>query len=141
MLVGVCPVDRRCIHTWLAMSAVENRSVTTRPGGATGHGFMPGQSGNPGGRPRGLARRVRELVGDDGELILQFMVDVLGDESARTADRLEAAKWLADRGFGKAGQAVEIDVPDQSWRSVLARLPKEDLETMKAILEKSELGA
>jgi hypothetical protein len=37
---------------------------------------MPGQSGNPGGRPRGLARRVRELVGDDGELILQFMVDV-----------------------------------------------------------------
>jgi hypothetical protein len=54
---------------------------------------------------------------------------------------LEAAKWLADRGFGKAGQAVEIDVPDQSWRSVLARLPKEDLETMKAILEKSELGA
>ena len=74
-------------------------------------------------------------------MILRFMVEVLGDEKARTADRLEAAKWLADRGFGKAGQAVEIDVPDQSWRSVLARLPKEDLETMKAILEKSELGA
>ena len=67
------------------------------------------------------------------------MLEVLGDETARTADRLQAAMWLADRGFGKALQAVEIDVPVQSWESVLARLPKEDLETMKAILEKSEL--
>ena len=87
--------DRFRVHTRCAMSAVENRSVTTRPGGATGRGFMPGQSGNPGGRPKGLPRRVRELVGDDGELILQFMVEVIADESARTADRLEAAKWLA----------------------------------------------
>ena len=122
------------------MSSVENRSVTTRPGGATGRGFMPGRSGNPGGRPKGLARRVRELVGDDGELILQFMVGVLGDESARMIDRLEAAKWLADRGFGKAVQAVEIEVPVQSWESVLARLPTEDLATMRAILWKHELN-
>ena len=93
------------------MTVVENRAVTTRRGGITGAGFLPGQSGNPGGRPKGLARRVRELVGDSGESIFQFMVDVLGDETARTADRLEAAKWLADRGFGKAVQAVEIDVP------------------------------
>ena len=57
---------------------------------------------------------MRELVGDNGELILEFMIEVLSDETARTADRLEAAKWLADRGFGKAVQAVEIDVPVQS---------------------------
>ncbi len=67
------------------------------------------------------------------------MIEVLSDEAARTADRFEAAKWLADRGFGKAVQAVEIDVPVQSWDSVLARLPTEDLETMIAILKKSEL--
>lgn len=79
------------------------------------------------------------MVGDNGELILEFMIEVLSDETARTADRLEAAKWLADRGFGKAVQAVEIDVPVQSWDSVLARLPTEDLETMIAILKKSEL--
>jgi Family of unknown function (DUF5681) len=89
------------------MGPVENPPATTPHGGVTGAGFLPGQSGNPGGRPKGLARRVRELVGENGELILQFMVQVLGDERARTADRLEAARWLADRGFGKSVQAVE----------------------------------
>jgi hypothetical protein len=53
---------------------------------------------------------------------------------------LEAAKWLADRGFRKAVQAVEIDVPVQSWDSVLEGLSKEDLKTMRAILEKHRLG-
>ena len=56
------------------MATVENQSLTTRPGGATGRGFIAGQSGNPGGRPRGLARRVRELVGDNGELNVSYMV-------------------------------------------------------------------
>jgi hypothetical protein len=79
-------------------------------------------------------------VGENGELILQFMVQVLGDDSARTADRLEAARWLADRGFGKAVQAVEIDVPVRSWASVFSRLPIEDLETMIQILERHGLG-
>jgi hypothetical protein len=79
-------------------------------------------------------------VGENGELILQFMVQVLGDERARTADRLEAARWLADRGFGKSVQAVEIDVPVQSWASELAHIPLEDLEAVMAILEKHEVG-
>lgn len=33
-----------------------------KPGGATGKGFKPGQSGNPGGRPKGYERRLRECV-------------------------------------------------------------------------------
>ena len=35
------------------MNNVENNEKTTKKlGGITGKGFMPGQSGNPGGRPR-----------------------------------------------------------------------------------------
>jgi hypothetical protein len=79
------------------------------------------------------------VVGDNGERIVEFMVDVLGDETARTADRLEAARWLADRGFGRSVQAVEIDVPVQSWASMLAHIPAEDLDVMIALLEKHEL--
>ena len=81
------------------LATVQNNGRTTRPGGTTGSGFVRGQSGNPGGRPKGLSRRVRELVGDDGEAIAVYMLSVMRDEKARTADRLEAAKWLADRGL------------------------------------------
>ena len=48
------------------MSIVESKRETTRIGGVTGKDFTPCFSGYPGGRPKGLSRRVRELVGDDG---------------------------------------------------------------------------
>jgi hypothetical protein len=81
-----------------------------RRGGITGAGFTPGVSGNPGGRPRHLARWVCELVGDDGEAIACYMVAVMSDETERTADRMEAARWLADRGFGRPTQTLDVDV-------------------------------
>jgi len=74
--------------------------------------WKPGQSGNPGGRPKGLARRVRELVGGDGETITHFMLDVLKNEEAEMRDRMEAAKWLADRGWGKAANHAPIEDAD-----------------------------
>ena len=58
------------------MSIVESRPATTRIGGVTGKGFTPGVSGNPGGRPKGLSRRVRELVGENGEAIAEYMLSV-----------------------------------------------------------------
>lgn len=94
------------------MHAVQNNRGTTA-GGVTGRGFAPGRSGNPGGRPKGLTRRVRELVGDDGTAIAEFMYAVMADDGARTADRLEAARWLADRGFGKSHQSVEVALEAQ----------------------------
>ena len=45
------------------MNPAENNPETTRLGGITGNGFKPGQSGNPGGRPKGLAKTVRDLCG------------------------------------------------------------------------------
>ena len=47
-------------------------------------------------------------MGDDGTAIAEFMYAVMADEGARMADRLEAARWLADRGLGKSLQAVEV---------------------------------
>lgn len=72
-----------------------------------GRPFAKGVSGNPGGRPKGLHRRVRKAVGDDGEKLVEFMVSVLDDEGASRRDRMQACEWLADRGWGRAVQSVE----------------------------------
>ncbi|MEE9137701.1 MAG: hypothetical protein V3V07_04035 [candidate division NC10 bacterium] len=84
---------------------------TKTPGGVTGKGFLPGHSGNPGGRPKGLAQRVRRAT-HDGKTIVDFMTSVargakIDGRKPRLADRMDANKWLADRGWGRAIQGVE----------------------------------
>jgi hypothetical protein len=82
------------------MSSVQNYGGTT--GGVKGRGFITGRSGNPGGKPKGLAQATRELVGGDGMKLVQLWWSIAQDETRRDRDRLEASKLLADRGWGKA---------------------------------------
>jgi hypothetical protein len=82
---------------------------------AVGRPFPQGVSGNPGGRPKGLARYVRELVGDDGQRIADFMLGVLEDDTERTETRMQAATWLADRGFGKPTQPQEVELTARTY--------------------------
>jgi hypothetical protein len=122
------------------MTVAQNNGRTTRPGGVTGSGFLPGQSGNPGGRPKGLSRRVRELVGDDGSAIAEYLFSVMTDEDARTADRLEAAKLLADRGFGRSVQTLDMDITAHPPLNV-SEISTPDLEALIAVYEKYRPGA
>jgi hypothetical protein len=93
-----------------AVSTVQNNGRTT--GGVTGKGFMPGQSGNPRGRPKGLAKATRELVGEDGMALVELWWDIARDETRRDRDRLEASRLLADRGWGKAPTYAAIEDAD-----------------------------
>ncbi len=84
---------------------------TKTPGGVTGKGFLPGQSGNPGGRPRGLAANIREAT-SNGEEIIDLLTAVMrGDKMngklPRLDHRIEACRLLLDRGWGRPGQATE----------------------------------
>lgn len=67
---------------------------------ARGRPFAPGVSGNPGGRPRGFASYIREQTGEGRELV-DFALGVLRDDTAPGRSRLDALRWLADRGFGR----------------------------------------
>jgi len=90
---------------------VHNNGETTL-GGITGRGFLPGQSGNPGGRRRGLARMTREKLGHEGEAIVDFWIEAMNDTSLSIRDRLEASKLLAERGWGKPTAFVVLDDED-----------------------------
>lgn len=118
------------------MTAVENNGRSTL-GGVTGAGFTPGVSGNPGGRPKGLARKVRELIGDDGRLVAQFMHQLMLDTDARNADRIEAAKWLADRGFGRSVLPVDLELELDRGLDI-SKMSTADLKLMLEILDRTE---
>src|SRR5262245_17404826 len=78
-------LDARCENS--SVSTAQNSAGTAR---VIGRPFERGVSGNPSGRPRGLARTTRELVGDDGRALVELWLAIAQDPMQRTSDRLEA---------------------------------------------------
>jgi Family of unknown function (DUF5681) len=107
------------------------------------HRFQPGVSGNPAGRPKGLARKTRELLGDDGESLVRFWASVmdggpLPDGTVPSVrERLEASKLLADRGWGKAPQFVLVEDEDPLESEIdVARIAAEFHRDLDEIAER-----
>ena len=86
---------------------------------------------------------MRELVGEDGEAIAGFMLGVMLDEQERTRDRLDAARFLAERGWGRPVQALDVEVtprPPQIDPNALAGLSDDELDTAIALLGKAGIA-
>ena len=94
------------------MSANGKPKPVENSGGVTGKGCVKGQSGNPGGRPKGIAAKARELCGDDGELLAQFWLDAMNNTEEPMSARLKASELLVERGYGKAPSFVPIGEED-----------------------------
>lgn len=88
-------------------------------GGATGKGWKPGQSGNPGGRPKGLAAAVREKA-PPHELVRWYAAIWLLDlaelaalgvdpDACTLQERNKAGEWLSERGYGKAPSHAPVE--------------------------------
>ena len=73
--------------------------------------WKPGQSGNPSGRPKGIAKAFREAVKDPAELAA-LLLEIAQDERQKTSDRIAAMRELLDRGYGKAASFAAIEGAD-----------------------------
>ena len=113
------------------MSNAENNQETTRPGGITGNGFKPGQSGNPGGRPKGLARTVREVCGGSPRLA-QVLLEIAENPKAHDRDRVAACRELLDRGWGKAPAFAAMEADDPLELSEIAREVQQIADELQA---------
>lgn len=69
--------------------------------------FVKGQSGNPGGLPKGLAE-VKELARTYTEKAVETLASVMGNTKANPSARVAAAATILDRGWGKPQQDITV---------------------------------
>ena len=74
-----------------------------------GRRFQPGQSGNPGGRPKGVASAFRQIF--DPERAARALLD-LAENAPKPETRIAAWRELLDRGYGKAPAFAAIEGSD-----------------------------
>lgn len=75
-------------------------------GGVTGKGFVPGQSGNPGGRPKGskgFRERCREFMDSEG---LESLIEIA--RNPRDKNRFRAIELIAGYSWGRPKQGIEL---------------------------------
>lgn len=107
--------SRKC-RGRIKMQTVENNEKTTKKlGGCTGKGFMPGQSGNPGGRPKKLVRILDEVLdqkipNDKKRRTKAYkFVESVVDRATKKSDCL--AKEIFERIDGPVPKSVEVSGP------------------------------
>lgn len=69
--------------------------------------FKPGQSGNPGGKPKGMGK-FRELCRSYMEEAVEAIVELARKKKTPPSIKLAAWQYLLDQGWGKPRQAVEV---------------------------------
>ncbi len=71
--------------------------------------FVAGNNANPSGRPK-VPKDVREATRAACPEAVQFLINLMRNPKEKTAYRLDAAKTLLDRGYGKPESMSKIEL-------------------------------
>jgi len=100
-----------------------------------------GQSGNPGGRPKGFAG-MRDLARQKTEKAIETLESVMNGKNTPPNARVAAAVALLDRGWGRPPQAMEVlasEKENQSPSWDLSKLTDKELEVLRGLGEKATM--
>ena len=108
----------------------------------TPHRFKPGQSGNPGGRPKkqvtaALESELNNLVPGDSEKRTWLQLMVQGAIKKAVKGDMKAFAEIIDRLEGKAMQAHELSGPGGGAINVQSRTPQEMEKRISELLAKA----
>jgi hypothetical protein len=81
--------------------------------------FVPGQSGNPGGRPK--SAYLSELARAQTDACIETLVKLRDNARTPAAARIAAVKELLDRGYGKARHDVTLGSDDERATELVVR--------------------
>jgi hypothetical protein len=84
------------------------RATSKQRGGVTGKGFLPGQSGNPGGRAPGERALLAKLYGQDGQKVYHRLEVLRLDPNTPRKLQAEIDFFIIERFHGRARQQVDV---------------------------------
>jgi CelD/BcsL family acetyltransferase involved in cellulose biosynthesis len=97
----------------------ENRTKTGR---ASDGRFMPGASGNPGGRPKiEKLSELRDALLHHVPRAIEVLRELIEDTHAAPSIRLAASQAVLDRCFGRAALTTTV-AEDDGFEAILARV-------------------
>jgi hypothetical protein len=99
--------------------------------------LLKGSKGpNPGGRPKGLAAKIRAELADGQELIDGYLA-IWRNPKSNTRDKLAAGDWLTERGFGRLPEIQLQGELDSETVAGVAELSSDDLRDLLRTLKAS----
>ncbi len=85
-----------------------------------GKPFLPGQCGNPNGRPKRQSEIV-SLARTHTEAAIVTLAGIMNDERAKVKDRIKAIGMILDRAYGKPATITIVEHHATSQREVIIR--------------------
>ena len=98
--------------------------------------FVPGQSGNPGGRPA-ISPEVKQAAREYSIEAIETLAAIMRNTEARDADRIKSSEVLLNRAWGTPTQSVELAGAIQTNSIDYDKLTKEQKEAIIILASQS----